>query len=254
MTNPFDMTGRTVLVTGSTAGMGLEIVRGFCAVGARTIISSHDAADVAAVQAALAAEGIEVEGIVCDLRDAESARSLGKRALRRFGRIDALVAHAGGHTPTGTLIETSEEDVALAFQSTVFHNLLIIEGFLPAMAEQGGGSVVVTTSIASVRASQLLGVYGAAKAALGSIVRNVAAEWGARGIRANAVAPATVRTKFSEVLWADTSREQAAAGRTALGRIAEPHEVVGAVLLFASSAGSYITGQTLLIDGGRSII
>ncbi len=254
MTNPFDMTGRTALVTGSTAGMGLEIARGLHAVGARTIISSNDVDDVATAQKALAAEGIEVEGIVCDLRDAESARSLGERARSRFGRIDALVAHAGGHTPTGTLIETSEDDVALAFQSTVFHNLLIIQGFLPDMAEDGGGSVVLTTSIASVRANQMLGVYGATKAALGSIVRNVAAEWGEKGIRANAVAPATVRTKFSEVLWSDTSREHAAAGRTALGRIAEAHEVVGAVLLFASSAGSYITGQTLLVDGGRSII
>lgn len=105
-----------------------------------------------------------------------------------------------------------------------------------------------------MRASPILGVYGAAKAALNSLVRNIAIEWGDRGVRANLIAPATVRTRFSEVLWSDPLREEAAGHRTALGRIAEPVEVVGAVLLFVSPAGSYMTGQALLIDGGRSVL
>lgn len=253
MTHPFEMRGKTVLVTGSTAGMGLEIVKGFHAVGARAILSSNDADDVAAARRALAAEGIEVDGIVCDLFDAESARTLAERAIDTFGPIHVLVAHAGGFTPVAPLAETSEADVETVFRTSFLHNLLLIEGFLPSMADQGGGSIVVTSSIASIQANRVLSVYGAAKAALNSVVRNIAVEWGRRGIRANAVAPATVRTRFSEALWSDSDRERSAADLTALGRIAEPHEVVGAVLLFASDAGSYISGQTLLVDGARSV-
>jgi len=253
MTHPFEMQGKTVLVTGSTAGMGLEIAKGFHAVGARAILSSNCRDDIDTARQTLAADGIDVDGIVCDLFDADSARTLAERAIDEFGPIDAVVAHAGGFTPVGPLAETSESDVEKVFRTSVLHNLLVIEGFLPRMAEQGGGSIVVTSSIASIQANRVLSVYGAAKAALNSLVRSIAAEWGPRGIRANAVAPATVRTKFSEALWSDSDRERSAADLTALGRIAEPHEVVGAVLLFASDAGSYISGQTLLVDGARSV-
>ncbi|MFJ2398565.1 SDR family NAD(P)-dependent oxidoreductase [Streptomyces sp. NPDC087843] len=254
MKGPFGMTGQTALVTGSTAGMGLEIARGLAHVGARTVISSHDDADLEAARARLGSEGVDVGGIVCDISDAASARSLAERAFQRFGRIDSLIVHAGGFTPYGPLAEAGRQDVERAFSTTVFNNLELIQNFLPRLAGAGGGSVVVTSSIASVRASPILGVYGAAKAALNSLVRNIAAEWGDRGVRANLIAPATVRTRFSEVLWSDPLREEAAGHKTALGRIAEPAEVVGAVLLFASPAGSYITGQTLLIDGGRSVL
>ncbi|MFF1964329.1 SDR family NAD(P)-dependent oxidoreductase [Streptomyces sp. NPDC058232] len=254
MTHPFDMRGRTALVTGSTAGIGLAVAKGLHGLGARVVLSSNDEADIKEVIDALAAEGIEVEGIVCDLNDPDSVRTLAERAHARFGRIDALIAHAGGYTHVGPLIDTSEEDVERTFRTSVFHNLILIEGFLPLMAAQGGGSVVVTSSIASLRASTRLAVYGAAKAALNSFVRNIAAEWGDRGVRANAVAPGTVRTRFSQALWSDPERERAAGANTALGRIAEPEDIVGAVLLFASEAGSYISGQTLLVDAGRSIL
>ncbi|MEU2623083.1 SDR family oxidoreductase [Streptomyces sp. NPDC007157] len=254
MTHPFDMRGRTALVTGSTAGIGLAVVRGLQGLGARVVLSSNDEADIKDAIDSLAADGIEVEGIVCDLNDPDSVRTLAERAHARFGRIDALIAHAGGHTHVGPLIDTSEEDVERTFRTSVFHNLVLIEGFLPLMAAQGGGSVVVTSSIASVRASTRLAAYGAAKAALNSFVRNIAAEWGDRGVRANAVAPGTVRTRFSQALWSDPERERAAGANTALGRIAEPEDIVGAVLLFASEAGSYISGQTLLVDAGRSIL
>jgi NAD(P)-dependent dehydrogenase (short-subunit alcohol dehydrogenase family) len=137
--------------------------------------------------------------------------------------------------------------------STVSSNLALARQFLPEMAERRYGSIVMMSSIASQRASPLLGGYGAAKAALNGIVRSIAVEWGASNVRANAIAPSMVRTAFSKDFWGDPEREKARMARTPAGRIAEAEEVVGAAILLASPAGAYISGQVLLVDGARSV-
>ncbi len=120
-------------------------------------------------------------------------------------------------------------------------------------SERRYGSIVMMSSIASERASPNLGAYGAGKAALNGIVRSIAVEWGASNVRANAIAPSMVRTAFSKDFWGDPEREKTRMARTPAGRIAEPEEVVGAAILLASPAGSYISGQVLFIDGARSV-
>jgi NAD(P)-dependent dehydrogenase (short-subunit alcohol dehydrogenase family) len=252
--HPFDMTGRTVLVTGSTAGMGLAMAKGFFKCGARVVISSNDAEDVASTLSGAREAGMNMGGIVCDLYDLDSVASLATRASERFGTINTLVAHGGGWVTGGSVADTSAADFEKMLISGPVHALELIRHFLPLMAAAQGGSVVVTTSMASVEANTALGGYGAAKAALNSIVRNIAAEWGPRGIRANAIAPGIVRTAFSESIWGSEGAEETVAARIPLGRIAEPEDVVGAALLLGSPAGSYISGTTLLIDGGRHVI
>jgi NAD(P)-dependent dehydrogenase (short-subunit alcohol dehydrogenase family) len=137
--------------------------------------------------------------------------------------------------------------------STVSSNLALAQQFLPELAERRYGSIVMMSSIASQRASPLLGGYGAAKAALNGIVRSIAVEWGASNVGANAIAPSIVQTAFSKDFWGDPEREKVRMARTPAGRIAEPEEVVGAAILLASPAGAYISGQVLLIDGARSV-
>jgi NAD(P)-dependent dehydrogenase (short-subunit alcohol dehydrogenase family) len=122
------------------------------------------------------------------------------------------------------------------------------------MASNGDGSIVVTSSMASIEANPLLGAYGAAKAAPNSVVRNIAAERGPHNIRANTIAPGIVRTGFSQALWQDGENEGRLSAKIPLGRIAEPDEVVGAAPLFGTPAGAYISGTTLMIDGGRQVI
>jgi NAD(P)-dependent dehydrogenase (short-subunit alcohol dehydrogenase family) len=249
----FGLSGKRAVITGATSGMGLAIARAFAQHGADTIISSFDAGDVRETVAVLASDGLEVSGTVCDLSSPEGVRSFPATITDEFGPIDILIAHATPFAPTGPIERTTRDELDRLFNG-VLNNFELMRGFLPLMSENGGGSIVTTSSIASVRASISLGAYGAGKAATDGFVRSIAAEWGSRGIRINSIAPSIVRTPFSVSVWDDDERSKTAADKTALGRIAEPEEVVGAVLLFASPAGSYITGQTLLIDGGRSIL
>lgn len=249
----FELRGKRAVITGATSGMGLAIARAFAQHGAETIISSFDAGDVSNTVAALDSDGIEVSGTVCDLSSPENVRSFPAAVTDEFGPIDILIAHATAFAPMGPIEQTTRDELDRLFNG-VLNNFELMRGFLPLMSENGGGSIVTTSSIASVRASLSLGAYGAGKAATDGFVRSIAAEWGRRGIRINSIAPSIVRTPFSASVWDDDERSKTAADKTALGRIAEPEEVVGAVLLFASPAGSYITGQTLVIDGGRSIL
>lgn len=251
--SPFELRGKRAVITGATSGMGLAIARAFALHGADTIISSFDAGDVRSTVETLASDGIEVSGTICDLSSSDNVRSFPAAVTDEFGPIDILIAHATPFAPMGPIEQTTREELDRLF-SGVLNNFELMRGFLPMMSNNGGGSIVTTSSIASVRASISLGAYGAGKAATDAFVRSIAAEWGSRGIRINSIAPSIVRTPFAAPVWDDDERGAAAAGKTALGRIAEPEEVVGAVLLFASPAGSYITGQTLVIDGGRSIL
>jgi NAD(P)-dependent dehydrogenase (short-subunit alcohol dehydrogenase family) len=250
----FDMTGKTVVITGSTKGIGLEIAKGFRACGARTVISSNLQDDIDAALESLRREGLDVEGAVCDLRDTESVRTFAERIQAQLGAVDTLVAHGGGFAGDDNIATATRENFEKTLLTGPVNSWELIRGFLPGMAERGGGSVVVTSSMASIEANVSLATYGDAKAALNSIVRNIAAEWGPKNVRANAIAPGIVRTAFSSEYWRNPVFMQRVAERIPLGRIAEPEEIVGAVLLLGSTAGSYISGVTLMIDGGRHVV
>jgi NAD(P)-dependent dehydrogenase (short-subunit alcohol dehydrogenase family) len=137
--------------------------------------------------------------------------------------------------------------------STVGNNLALMRQFLPGMAQRKYGSIVVMSSAGSMRANPVLGGYGAAKAALNGVIRSIAVEWGASNIRANALAPSVVRTGFSKDLWSDPDREKALLAKIPANRIADAEDMVGVAILLASPAGSYISGQVLLVDGARSV-
>ena len=249
----FDLSGKVAALTGSTAGMGLAIARGLAQCGAKIVISSHTQADTDQAAHALSNEGFDAAGVRCDVTDKGDIGRFGMEAKRAFGKVDIFFGVAVGPVPIGPLHEIEQDVLDRLLISTVSNNLALARQFLPEMAERRYGSIVMMSSIASQRASTMLGAYGAAKAALNGVVRSIAVEWGASNIRANAIAPSFVRTAFSKDFWSDPEREKAAAARTPAGRIAEAEEVVGAAILLASPAGAYISGQVLLIDGARSI-
>jgi NAD(P)-dependent dehydrogenase (short-subunit alcohol dehydrogenase family) len=249
----FDLSGKVAALTGSTAGMGFAIARGLAQCGAKIVVSSNVQEDTDQAAHALSKEGFDVAGVRCDITDRRDIGQFGAQAKRAFGKVDILFCVAVGPVPVGPVQKIDQDAFDNLLISTVSNNLALARQFLPEMAERRYGSIVMMSSIASQRASTILGGYGAAKAALNGIVRSIAVEWGASNVRANAIAPSFVRTAFSKDFWGDPELEKALIARTPAGRIAEAEEVVGAAILLASPAGAYISGQVLLIDGARSV-
>ncbi len=249
----FDLSGKVAALTGSTAGMGLAIARGLAQCGAKIVVSSNVQEDTDQAAHALSKEGFDVAGVRCDITNRRDIEQFGAEAKRAFGKVDILFCVAIGPVPVGAVEEVDLDALDKLLISTVSNNLVLARQFLPEMAERRDGSIVMMSSIASRRASPLLGGYGAAKAALNGVVRSLAVEWGASNVRANAIAPSIVRTAFSKDFWSDPTQEKSRIARIPAGRIAEAEEVVGAAILLASPAGAYISGQVLLIDGGRSV-
>jgi dehydrogenase/reductase SDR family protein 4 len=253
MYNGFNLSGKVVALTGSTAGMGLAIAKGLAQCGASIVVSSHLQEETEETAQKLLAEGYDAKGVKCDVMNSGDVASFGKRATEAFGKVDTLFCLAAGPAPLGSLYDLTPEALSEMLTTTVVTNLALIRQFLPGMAERRDGSIVVMSSIASMRANPALSGYGAAKAALNGIVRSIATEWGAFNIRANALAPSVVRTNFSKEIWSDPEREKMMLAKIPARRIADPEDIVGAAILLASPAGSYISGQVLLIDGARSI-
>jgi dehydrogenase/reductase SDR family member 4 len=253
MYNGFDLSGKIAVVTGSTTGIGFAIARGLAQCGAKIVVSSDTQQDTDQAAHRLAAEGYDAKGVRCDiLKDGEIAL-FANGAIRAYGRADILFCLAAGPAPIGPITELAPSSLSEMLITTVSNNLVLIQQFLPGMAERRDGSIVVMSSIASMRANPILGGYGASKAALNGLVRSLAVECGGSNIRVNALAPSVVRTAFSKDLWSDPEREKIILAKIPAKRIAEAEDIVGAAILLASPAGSYISGQVLRIDGARSV-
>jgi NAD(P)-dependent dehydrogenase (short-subunit alcohol dehydrogenase family) len=254
MNQLFDMSNRVAVVTGSTKGMGLAIARALGAAGAKIVISSRSEETAKATADQLhETEGITAEGIGCDITDIDSVRRFAMQTQEAFGQVDALVLNAAGVPPLGSILNQGLNELDQTVSGYLSSNLLLVNEILPQMIARKQGSILFTSSITAIRGSKLLGMYGMAKAANDQLVRNLVAEIGASNVNVNSINPGAVRTDFSRVLWEDPEREKAVASTIPLGRIGEPGDVAGLALLLVSQAGRYITGQSILVDGGRSV-
>jgi NAD(P)-dependent dehydrogenase (short-subunit alcohol dehydrogenase family) len=254
MNQLFDMSNRVAVVTGSTKGMGLAIARAIGAAGAKIVISSRSEEIAKATADQLRkVEGIHAKGIGCDITDIDSVRRFAKQTQEAFGQVDALVLNAAGVPPLGSILNQGLHELDLTVSGYLSGNLLLVNEILPQMIARKEGSILFTSSITAIRGSKLLGMYGMAKAANDQLVRNLVAEIGAANVNVNSINPGSVRTDFSRVLWENPEREKAVVSTIPLGRIGEPGDVAGLALLLVSQAGRYITGQSILVDGGRSV-
>src|SRR6201996_3340017 len=241
---PVDLSGRTAIVTGASRGIGLAIAQQLADAGANVVITSRkqESADEAAAQIGAKALGVGAHAV-----EEDAAKRCVDLTLDRFGSIDILVNNAGTNPAYGPMIDQDHARFAKTFDVNLWAPLLWTSLAAKAGMREPGGAIVNTASIGGLHWSPNMGMYNATKAALIHVTKQLALELSPR-VRVNAVAPGVVRTKLAEALWKD--HEDPLASSIALGRIGEPTDVAGAVAFLVSDAASWITGETMVIDGG----
>ncbi|WP_321937456.1 glucose 1-dehydrogenase [Paraburkholderia sp. J8-2] len=254
MTELFDMQGKVALLTGASAGMGFAMARLLGEAGARIIISSNDVSGGESAARALREQnGVEATHYVCDAGARDQIKELAQIALAAFGRVDVLVCNAGYAPPFGPLGELSDEEMNRTLSINLLGVKYLSDLLIPGMAERRDGSVVLMSSIAGLRGNRSLGFYGVTKAANAALARNLAVEWGASNVRVNAISPGVIDTGFAAPLTENVEAMQRRLALTPLRRVGTPDEVAGVVLLLASRAGAFITGQNIVVDGGTTV-
>lgn len=245
----FDLTGRTALVTGATQGLGLAITQALASHGARLIVSDRDLAACDRTTAELQRAGHEAMAISADLARADSIDALCEAA----GPVDVLVCNAGIQGPAGPIASATDADWQQVMDINLRAAVRLSSRLIPGMVARGGGSVILMSSIAGLRGNGAIGLYGLSKAALAQLARNLAVEWGPHGVRVNAVSPGLVRTPLAAQLLTDDAFMARRLQATPLRRVGEPDEIAGVVVMLASRAGGFVTGQNLVVDGGTTI-
>ena len=249
----FSLRDKVAVVTGSSKGIGKAIAEAMAEAGAKVVISSRKAGPCEAVADAINEGGGEAMARACNISEKAQLRALVAATLERWGRIDALVCNAAVNPYFGPLAEITDEAYDKTMNANVRSNLWLCNMVIPRMAERGGGAVIIVSSIAAFKGHGNLGVYALSKAADNQLARSLAVEWGRANVRVNCIAPGLVRTDMARALWEDPDTLARALEAYPLGRIGEPEDIAGAAVFLASRAGDFVTGQTLVIDGGTTI-
>lgn len=249
----FDLTGKVALITGSSRGIGKSIAECMVKQGAKVVISSRKADACTAVAEEITAAGGQAVAIPCNIGRKEDLQALVDGTRKAFGKIDILVCNAATNPVFGPMTEVSDEAYDKIMDTNVKGAFWLCNMVLPDMAERGDGAVILISSIASMYGNRKLGIYGVSKAAEQQLVRNLAVEWGPKNIRVNAIAPGLIRTDFARALWEDDKRRALMETVTPLQRIGEPEDIGWLATYLASDGARFVTGQTIVADGGRTI-
>jgi NAD(P)-dependent dehydrogenase (short-subunit alcohol dehydrogenase family) len=249
----FDLSGKTAMITGSSRGIGRAIAEAFAEAGGRVVISARNLGPCEEVAAAIRARGGEAIAVPARISDKAQLENLVAKTREAWGRVDVLVCNAAVNPHYGSLEKLTDEVFERMMVNNVLSNLWLARMAAPDMREQRDGAIIFITSTAALRSTTMLGMYGITKTADYALCRNLAAEWGPDNIRVNCIAPSVVTTQFARVLYEDPERRAAREAGTLLKRLGEPEDIAGVALMLASRAGAYITGQTIVVDGGTTI-
>jgi NAD(P)-dependent dehydrogenase (short-subunit alcohol dehydrogenase family) len=252
MRSLFDLTQKIALVTGATRGIGRSIAEELGKAGAKVAICSRKADACAETEADLARSGIEVLAMPCNVSRKEELQALVDATRARWGRIDIVVANAATNPYYGPLTGIGDEAFDKIFANNLKSVLWLAAMTLPGMS--AGGSFILVGSIGGIIANTVIGAYGMSKAAGHHLVRNLAAEWGPKNVRVNAIAPGLIKTEFARALWEDPKRAEERVSNTPLRRLGEPRDIGGIAVFLASPAAAFITGQCIVADGGVTIL
>jgi len=251
----FDLTGKVAIVTGSSRGIGLAIAAAMAEHGCKVVISSRkqDACDeVAHAINAQHGDGRAI-AVAANISSKEDLQNLVDQTRKAFGNVDALVCNAASNPYYGPMAGISDDQFRKILDNNVIANHWLISMVAPEMLERGEGSIIIVSSIGGLTSSTMIGAYNISKAADFQLARNLAAEFGPSGVRVNCIAPGLVKTDFARALWENPDTLKAVTRSTPLRRIGEPHEIAGAAVYLASPASTFMTGQTMIVDGGSTI-
>ncbi|MBC2776791.1 SDR family oxidoreductase [Parasphingopyxis marina] len=251
----FDLTGKVAIITGSTRGIGKAIAEEMAEHGAKVVISSRKQPICDEVAAAINAEHGEGTAIAvpANISSKEDLQNLVDRTREAFGKIDVLVCNAASNPYYGPMEGMADEQFRKILDNNIVSNHWLIQMVVPEMRERREGSIIIVSSIGGLRGSETIGAYCISKAADMQLARNLAHEYGPDNVRVNCIAPGLIRTDFARALWENPKAEEAVNASTPLRRIGEPHEIAGAAVYLASPASTFMTGQSLVVDGGRTI-
>lgn len=248
MSGLFSLAGKGAIVTGSTRGIGRAIAEALIEAGARVVISSEDAADTARVAGELG-----MPGIACDVTDDAALARLVDGAASELGGLDVLVCNAGITGKPGPFAELDMADYARVIGINLTAQVVLCNLALPRIAARGGGAAVLVSSLSGLRGNGRINAYALSKAGVAQLARNLAVEWGPRGVRVNAVSPGFIATELSQPLLDNPDFMARRMGLTPLRRPGTVQEVAGAAVFLASPAGGFVTGHNLVVDGGTLI-
>ncbi len=249
----FDLEGKIAIITGSSKGIGNAIAKALAENGAQVVISSRDQEACDNVVLEFEAEGLKATGIACHIGKEDQRNFLVDQVLSKLGGVDILVNNAAINPVFGPLEDASEAAFDKIMDVNVKAPWMLSNLVLPSMQERGGGSIINLASVEALTPGMGLGLYSTSKAALLMLTKNQAKEWGKYNIRANALCPGLIKTKFSAALWQNEKILQKIEKTLPSGRMGMPDEMAGIVCLLASDAGSYMTGGVYTADGGYMI-
>jgi NAD(P)-dependent dehydrogenase (short-subunit alcohol dehydrogenase family) len=251
----FDLTGKVAVITGSSKGIGKAIAERMAEHGAKVVISSRKAGPCDEVARALNdrhGEGTAI-AIPANIASKEELQRLVDETNATFGKIGILVCNAASNPYAGPMGGISDEQFEKIFHNNVLANHWLIQMVSPQMLERKDGAILVISSVGGLRGNALIGAYNVSKAADMQLVRNLAVEFGSSNVRVNCIAPGLIQTDFARYLWENEEVLKVTVEPNPMKRIGQPDEIAGTAVYLCSKAAAYVTGQTLVVDGGLTI-
>ena len=249
----FDLKGQVAVVTGSSRGIGRATAERLAGAGARVAVSSRKAQACEEVAAGIRSQGGEAFVVPANISRREELEALIARTEAHWGGIDCLVCNAASNPVYGPMSALDEAAIDKILDNNLKSSLWLCNRVAPGMAARGGGSLVLMSSVTGLFGNRNIGMYAISKAADMQLARNLAVEWGDANVRANCIAPGLIRTDFARALLENPKAADYVKRLTPLGRLGEPDDIAGVVCFLASPAARFVTGQTLVVDGGATI-
>jgi len=249
----FSLEGKVALITGASRGIGRAIAQRFARAGAQVVVSSRKLENVQAVADEIAAAGGQALALQAHVGQSEDVTGLVARTVEAFGQLDIVVNNAATNPHFGPVLTADEGQWDKILDTNAKGVFRVCKAVVPQMEAQGGGKILNLASIAGLRPSPGMGLYGVSKAAIIALTQILAVELGPANIQVNAIAPGVIKTRFSQLLWQTPQIAEPILARVPLGRFGEPQDVAGLALYLASPAADYVSGAVFVVDGGLNV-